>query len=311
VLPPPREDVYFEQRDRVRLWFKVTELLPDYEDRDEQVSGDGMAFLEEFLRRNLGKLQLAAGGDAGHRIQSFIMNASQNELLDVIQLVPIARFAAHKEYLTRFYHRGVARHLPAPQESQHVMDVACSELNTYLASTSSPARFAMDGTFHRDSFVPEVPIALSKLPPKEQLRSDLEIRCGENSPTALVFVDLDNFKLVNDSKGHLAGDACLVKVVEILGGVAAMRGKVYRYGGDEFVVVFPNCTTPEAMATAERIRLEIDQANVAETVKVTASIGVAATDRVGHLAEDLIAKGDQAMYVSKQNGRNKVTGYEV
>ena len=191
------------------------------------------------------------------------------------------------------------------------MDVACSELNVYLASTSSPARFDKDGTFQLDPFAPDVPVALSNLPRKEQLLSDLERRCGEIFPTALLFVDLDNFKSVNDSKGHLAGDACLVKVVEILGGVAAMRGKVYRYGGDEFAVVLPNYTTPEAIATAERIRLEIDQANVGETVKVTASIGIAATDRVGHLAEDLIAKADQTMYESKQNGKNKVTGYEV
>jgi diguanylate cyclase (GGDEF)-like protein len=310
VQPPPRENVYFEERDRARLWFKVTDLLPDHEDRDEQVSGDGMAFLEEFLQRNLGKLQLAIGVEAGHRIQAFIMNASQNELLEVIELVPTARLAAYKQYLTRFYNRGVARYLP-PDQSEHVMAVACSKLNAYLESTSSPARFDKGGTFHLDPFAPDVPVALSNLPRKEQLRSDLEIRCGEISPTALVFVDLDNFKLVNDSKGHPAGDACLVKVAEILGAVAAMRGKVYRDGGDEFAVVLPNCTTTEAVATAQRIRLEIDQANVGETVKVTASIGVAATDRVGNLADDLIAKADQAMYSSKQNGRNKVTSYQA
>jgi diguanylate cyclase (GGDEF)-like protein len=183
--------------------------------------------------------------------------------------------------------------------------------NYFLETTGSPARFNKNGVFVLEPFAADVPIALDKLPRKEQLRGDLEMRCGEKSPTALVFVDLDNFKLVNDSKGHPAGGACLVKVAQILGAVAAMRGKVYRDGGDEFAVVLPNCTTAEATVTAERVRENIEEANVGGEVKVTASIGVAATDRVGHLADDLIAKADQAMYSSKQNGRNKVTSYEA
>jgi len=97
--PPPREDVYFEQTDRVRLWFKVKDLLPTQQDNDLQVTGDGMAFLEENLQRNLGKLRLAVGVDAAHRIQEFVMTASQNELCEVIRLIPVARFAAHSDYL--------------------------------------------------------------------------------------------------------------------------------------------------------------------------------------------------------------------
>lgn len=301
---PIHETVHFNKEDRVRLWFKVKDLLDD-NDRHAQLSATGMDFLEDLLQRKLGKLLLAGGYDASRRIQAFITTASQNELLEVIESAPIARLAAHKDYFEKLRYAGVAQ-----DRSQRVMDEAYSELNVYLTTTSSPARFDKKGKLHRDPFAPEVPVALGTLPGQEGLRSDLEMRCAEDSPTVLVFVDLDNFKQVNDSLGHPAGDECLSKVAEVLGTIAAMRGKVYRYGGDEFAIVLPNCTSPEAAATAERIRQEIERANRGGPVKVTASIGVVGTDLVGRASESLITKADQAMYVSKQTGRNKVTVFE-
>ena len=192
----------------------------------------------------------------------------------------------------------------------HVMHEACSELNIYLESTTSPARFDKAGKFQLDPFAPDTPVALAKLPKREQLEIDLGNKCAEEPPTSLVFVDLDHFKQVNDTLGHQMGNQCLFAVANILGSVAAMRGRVYRYGGDEFVIVFPNCTTAEAAPIAERVRKEVDQANVGGTVKVTTSIGVAGTETVGKNAGDLISKADNAMYESKTSGKNRVTQAE-
>jgi diguanylate cyclase (GGDEF)-like protein len=261
-----------------------------------------MYWLEDALQRILGKLNFAKGHTEATRIQAFIMSASKQEILELIGIVPLARQAAHGEY-NQDHGDG--------QDTGHFDErEACDKLNSFLERTSSPARFDKDGVFVREPFAPVVPVALSKLPGKDQLRSDLEMKCAGELPTTLIFIDLDNFSEVNNTPGHLVGDDCLSKVVEVLGKIAAVRGKVYRYGGDEFAVVLLNFTTDEAFPIAERIRRELEAANVGGIVKVTASIGVASTDHAGKGAENLTSSADKAMYGSKQNGRNKVTVYE-
>jgi diguanylate cyclase (GGDEF)-like protein len=302
-MPPPIfEPLHFEQEDRARLWFKVADLLPNEPDKFAHLNERGMYWLEDSLKRVLGRLILAKGHTEQQRIQALIMSAPERDILKLIEIVPLARQVAHSEFNQDHRYSHDTGHFDEQE--------ACDELNSFLETTSSPARFNKDGAFIHEPFAPDVPVALSKLPGKEQLRSDLKLKCVEEIPTALVFVDLDNFKQVNDKLGHLAGDDCLSKVVDVLGKIAAMRGKVYRYGGDEFVVVLPNCTTDEASPVAERIRREIEAANVGGEVKVTASIGVASTDRTGNDAEDLISSADTAMYNSKRDSRNKVTQYQ-
>lgn len=87
-----------------------------------------------------------------------------------------------------------------------------------------------------------------------------------NEPTgaAVIFIDLDHFKTLNDTCGHPAGDKCLERIAEIIGAIALHRGRLYRYGGDEFAVVLPNTDDAEARATAERIRRTIDAENPGE-----------------------------------------------
>ena len=277
-MPPElRERNPFGEAYRARLWYKVSDLLPTSRDPLTDLDGGGMAYLEDLVKRNLGKLNLGSGATAGHRIQTFLVAAPQHELLEVIKLVPVARLVSHRSYCesaTFAHHRNDSR----------VMKDACGELNLYLESTTSPVRFNQDGTLQLDPFAPDTPVALARLPGKEQLQINLDSKCSEEPPTSLVFVDLDHFKQVNDTLGHRMGDQCLIAVAEILGSIAAMRGRVYRYGGDEFAIVFPNCTTAEALPIAERVRKEVDQANVGGTVKVTTSVGVAGTETVGRNA---------------------------
>ena len=151
------------------------------------------------------------------------------------------------------------------------------------------------------------PKALRELPDRDQLRADLESRLSVAAPVAVVFIDLDNFKQVNDRKGHGAGDACLERVVVLVSGAVAHKGRTYRYGGDEFAVLLPNFTSREAEAVGERIRQAIDEGSPDPDVKVTASIGVAGSDADRTSANGLIARGDEAAYASKFTGKNKVT----
>ncbi|HSY58961.1 MAG TPA: GGDEF domain-containing protein [Terriglobales bacterium] len=145
------------------------------------------------------------------------------------------------------------------------------------------------------------PSELAQIPIKPLLLSDLTRRLDAHELIAVVFADLDGFKQVNDTLGHDEGDNCLKRIVEIIGAVIAGKGRLYRPGGDEFVVVFPNFSRHEAAATAERIRAAIDKENPGGEIKVTASIGV--TDSGSEAATDATALfkiADAAMYMAKE-----------
>ncbi len=127
-------------------------------------------------------------------------------------------------------------------------------------------------------------------------------------PLALIMVDIDHFKEVNDTYGHPKGDAVLKGVAERVASAAKGKGRVYRYGGDEMAVVLPNHASHEALALAERVRRALDSVPVAD-VKVTASFGVACIPDHGADPEQLKQAADRALYDAKERGRNCVRVY--
>lgn len=133
-------------------------------------------------------------------------------------------------------------------------------------------------------------------------------QCVERmSPAAILLIDLDHFKVVNDTHGHLAGDGVLKEVAEIL--VRELRGydAVGRYGGEEFIALLPGVSGSAAAGIGERLRDRIGTNNSAEGIQVTASIGVAASvGGSGPALEDVIEAADTALYEAKATGRNRV-----
>lgn len=159
---------------------------------------------------------------------------------------------------------------------------------------------------------PPQSFALSKLPKKETLLAGLKDALARRSEIAVIVIDLDKFKEVNDTKGHAEGDRCLENVVAALGAALGRKGTLYRWGGDEFAISLPDFSTDEALVTAERMRRTIEEANASGDISVTASVGVCATDRLqGPQAETLLDSADKAMYASKKNGKNRVTGWPI
>jgi diguanylate cyclase (GGDEF)-like protein len=130
-------------------------------------------------------------------------------------------------------------------------------------------------------------------------------------PVSLILLDIDDFKLINDSKGHLAGDAVLHSVAATLAEVIREIDLAARYGGEEFAVLLPQ-TGPEGAANlAERLRSEIAARSIRfgteEITGVTASFGVAAGPVNDQTQIDLIASADAALYQAKREGKNHVT----
>jgi diguanylate cyclase (GGDEF)-like protein len=121
---------------------------------------------------------------------------------------------------------------------------------------------------------------------------------------AVIFVDIDNFKMLNDTKGHDAGDVALKTVAQILKEHIEGKGLAGRYGGEEMVLLVSRpMTTIEDFA--EQVRFRIERESI-----VTASIGFAEW-APGVTVEQLVKNADAAMYNSKQTGKNRVTGYSI
>ena len=132
----------------------------------------------------------------------------------------------------------------------------------------------------------------------------------ERTPVGVVIVDLDHFKNVNDSHGHLAGDAVLCEAARRMQGGVRQYDSIGRYGGEEFLILLPGCDEQSSFTQAERLRKQIAQAEMSlngTTLRLTASFGVTcAVPGQPWTHEALIRKADEALYLAKKLGRNRV-----
>lgn len=129
-----------------------------------------------------------------------------------------------------------------------------------------------------------------------------------NATHVLVFMDLDRFKIVNDTSGHMAGDELLQQLSTIFQRVFSKRDVLGRLGGDEFAVIMRNCTVEQSMRTTSRLHDEIDRFRFVwdgKSFTIGISIGVASIDKNSDSVSKLLQNVDSACYVAKESGRNR------
>ena len=157
--------------------------------------------------------------------------------------------------------------------------------------------------------------ALTGLPNRTSLYDRLgrAIRCAEADrlPLAVMMVDLDGFKSVNDRLGHRFGDAALAEAANRLGNAVRAIDVVARLGGDEFIVILPGSTAADAERVAERILDELDTPLVlgASQVTIGASIGIAEHPHDGDSVDGLLTAADAAMYLAKRDPVRRVVAF--
>jgi two-component system, cell cycle response regulator len=177
---------------------------------------------------------------------------------------------------------------------QRIVELQESILESQAALRQAATRDPLTGLWNRGAIL-------------DRLHRETDRAVREGGQVAVVFVDLDRFKQVNDSYGHPAGDSVLVSTADCLKASVRTYDEVGRYGGEEFLMVLPQCTAREAAAVAERARLAlsarpIDLGGVRQ--EITASFGVAAARSEG--ADSLLRRADAALYRAKEAGRNRV-----
>jgi diguanylate cyclase (GGDEF)-like protein len=141
------------------------------------------------------------------------------------------------------------------------------------------------------------------------LQSELEKAKATKTPLTLIMIDIDDFKIYNDSLGHQAGDKILKTLAGLLRNQSRKMDQVCRYGGEEFTVILPHTDKKEAFLIAERIRMDIQKypflnEEIFPNQQLTVSLGIATFPEHGLLAADLITTSDKSLYQAKNKGKN-------
>ncbi|MDR1039716.1 MAG: GGDEF domain-containing protein [Deltaproteobacteria bacterium] len=144
----------------------------------------------------------------------------------------------------------------------------------------------------------------------------LNFKSAKLASFSLVIFDIDHFRDVNNNYGHQAGDRILVHLASTVTASVRCDDFVFRYGGDEFVLILPGAGLADGLMVAEKIRQAVENVEFilvkggAESLRVTISMGVAEA-RTGDTPGTIFARADKALYSSKRAGRNRVTAAEA
>jgi diguanylate cyclase (GGDEF)-like protein len=142
------------------------------------------------------------------------------------------------------------------------------------------------------------------------LNEELERGRREKTSTGVIMLDIDHFKSINDEYGHAAGDLALLKVVSRLKNKVRKSDKLGRYGGDEIIIILPNCPPAEIRKVGERLRQAVGSRRIRtemDTIPITISVGCATSDQPGSSRpEKLIRTADRLLLKAKEQGRNCV-----
>ncbi len=173
---------------------------------------------------------------------------------------------------------------------------------------------ALDESFHENLLSSALRDGLTKLFNKrylmDRLDSELKFALRHETSLSLLLLDIDHFKKINDTHGHLAGDAVLANLAQVLGRAVRNEDVVARFGGEEFAIILRAIGIEPAVQMAERLRKLVEQTSAmssAGPLKATVSIGVAGyPSSPVSLPDQLVEAADRALYAAKAEGRNCV-----
>ena len=320
-----------EAGSQVETLFKMTDMLQ---------SALGYADANAVLRTTASKLLPALGGalyifnNSGDRLElstcwSFAEGSEPVATISPSQCWALKRGKAHFNYADN----GSLR-CPHNGEDAVLLEIpmmARGEVYGLLqvhAAGDQPERELEDAAPVATAIADAMSLALSNIALREKLRTQalrdpltglynrrymedvLEryASLADRNQTALsvAMFDLDHFKRLNDEHGHALGDAVLASVAAAVLGAIRPSDIACRYGGEEFVVLFPDCTMDEAASRAEGLRARIERVSESHGVRVSASFGIAAIPDSSSKTSDLFGDADEALYRAKNEGRNRV-----
>lgn len=284
-----------------------------------------LSFIANRLPAQQDELLLAA-----HRLSLSLQQTLNIEALlttfcaQAVQLIPCASVAYRNDALKLFiYHGDKEQHVcrySLEIEKEQLGEIECSSVRPFseqelmrlehlLSILAFPLRNALMYNMAVQSAKQD---PLTKLFNRaafdEMAESEVSRATRQCTGLCMLIVDIDHFKAINDNYGHLMGDEVLKELATRLKLSLRSEDQVFRYGGEEFVILLSATDLPSARLTAERIRMMIEQKPVNKLgvrLNVSASIGITEWQR-GELPSSLFHRADQALYAAKEAGRNQV-----
>ena len=175
--------------------------------------------------------------------------------------------------------------------------VAINHADLFAQMQQQALTDALTGCYNRRSF-------------EMQLDRDLKLATRRNQPLALLMLDLDRFKQLNDTIGHEAGDSALRLLADCFRHELRAVDTAARFGGDEFALILPGADPDGAQLVAERVRSKIEQIHIPGFAEISASIGIATYPLHANARTDLVQAADAALYRAKRAGRNRVVIFD-
>lgn len=233
----------------------------------------------------------------------YMPNYNGIELIELIRqhqalyTLPVVLLTSETDVNMQFLARevGVDDFLNKPIEPVHFYDSVLNRVQRARYANASMSKDSLTGLFTHKKIC-------------EQLRLSLNISSRYSQPLAYAIIDLDDFKSINDSYGHISGDNVLIALSNTLKSSVRSSDFVGRYGGEEFVIIFPETTEKSAAESLERIRekfAEMSHYANGEEFHVTLSSGIASYPKYGDI-DTLMVVADEALYLAKSKGKNQI-----
>jgi diguanylate cyclase (GGDEF)-like protein len=204
----------------------------------------------------------------------------------------------------------IVNHTPYTPHMLHVMEGILSVYRNYQSLLDYSERDSLTGLLNRKTFDEKFSRMVSMVAPETEPPADKPERRQYNEANShwLAVVDIDHFKRVNDQFGHLYGDEVLILVANALRSSFRSQDRVFRFGGEEFVILLRSATLSDAKKIFDRFRHSIEQQIFPQVGQVTVSIGFAGISHETPVV--ILGRADQALYYAKEHGRNQVCYYD-
>ena len=203
----------------------------------------------------------------------------------------------------------IANDTPYTRQTLDVINGIVEVYRNYQSLLDYSERDALTGLFNRKTFDEQFSRHARDNPDSSESASASASPTGETADAQwLAVVDIDHFKQVNDRFGHVYGDEVLILVANLLKSSFRSQDRIFRFGGEEFVVLLRQASLEQAQLIFNRFRMNIEQFAFPQVGRVTVSVGFTSAGRGAPV--EIMGHADQALYHAKENGRNQVCYYE-
>ena len=235
----------------------------------------------------------------GFELANMLKSDSQTKNIPIIFLTA---FFKEDEFVQRGYDLGAVDYLTKPIEEKRLYNKIHFHLNMHK---QEQALVQHNNELKRQSTTDQLTKLYNRKYFDDTIEKEMQRATRYNTSLSIIIADIDFFKKVNDTYGHIAGDNILADFAALIKQNIRTTDMAFRYGGEEFVILLPNTTAQDAKLLAKKLRTIVNNHTFNDPKKITCSFGISEY-KAGESKETFFKKADDALYFVKENGRNNI-----